>query len=170
MWRIETLRRIWWSLPFLAASLIGFASLASLVYDEVFDLTVRQRGLAAAAAEPWALVGLVVGARIATKLMAKGPEHILGFLSHTAWVVSLALLVFAAAPNVWVAIAAHSVITAMLAMLAPGILATLSLAIPPRARSMGFAVGSLWVIPGPRRAARHRLARATRSACAGGCW
>jgi branched-chain amino acid transport system ATP-binding protein len=148
VWRIETLRRIWWSLPFLAASLIGFASLASLVYDDVFGLTVRQRGLAAAAAEPWALVGLVVGARIATRLMAKGPEHILGFLSHTAWVVSAALLVFAAAPNVWVAIAAHSVITATLAVLAPGILATLSLAIPPRARSMGFAVGSLWVIPG----------------------
>jgi branched-chain amino acid transport system ATP-binding protein len=148
VWRIETLRRSWWSLPFLAASLIGFASLASLVYDDVFGLTVRQRGLAAAAAEPWALVGLVVGARIATRLMAKGPEHILGFLSHTAWVVSAALLVFAAAPNVWVAIAAHSVITATLAVLAPGILATLSLAIPPRARSMGFAVGSLWVIPG----------------------
>ncbi len=148
VWRIETLRRIWWSLPFLAASLIGFASLASLVYDEVFDLSVRQRGLAAAAAEPWALVGLIVGARIATRLMAKGPEHLLGFLSRTAWVVSAALLVFAAAPNVWVAIAAHSVITATLAVLAPGILATLSLAIPPRARSMGFAVGSLWVIPG----------------------
>jgi ABC-type branched-subunit amino acid transport system ATPase component/sugar phosphate permease len=148
VWRIETLRRIWWSLPFLAASLIGFASLASLVYDDVFGLTVRQRGLAAAAAEPWALIGLVIGARMATRLMAKGPEHILGFLSKTAWVVSVALLVFAAAPNVWVAIAAHSVITATLAVLAPGILATLSLAIPPRARSMGFAVGSLWVIPG----------------------
>jgi branched-chain amino acid transport system ATP-binding protein len=148
VWRIETLRRIWWSLPFLAASLIGFASLASLVYDEVFGLTVRERGLAAAAAEPWSLVGLIVGARVATRLMAKGPEHILGFLSKMAWLVSLALLVFAAAPNVWVAVAAHSVISAILAVLAPGILATLSLAIPPRARSMGFAVGALWVIPG----------------------
>ncbi len=148
VWRIETLRRIWWSLPFLAASLIGFASLASLVYDEVFHLSVRERGLAAAAAEPWSLIGLIIGARIATRLMAEGPDRILGFLSHTAWVVSAALLVFAAAPNVWVAIAAHSVITATLAVLAPGILATLSLAIPPRARSMGFAVGSLWVIPG----------------------
>ena len=30
-WRIESLRRIWWSLPFLAASLIGFVSLAGLL-------------------------------------------------------------------------------------------------------------------------------------------
>ncbi|MGH9275915.1 MAG: MFS transporter [Acidimicrobiales bacterium] len=148
VWRIETLRRIWWSQPFLAASLIGFASLASLVYDEVFGLDERGRGLAAAAAEPWALVGLIYGARVATRLYAKGPEHILGFLSKVTIVVSVALVVFAAAPTVAVAIAAHSVITAAFTIIAPGVLATLSLAIPPRARSMGFAVASLWVIPG----------------------
>ncbi len=148
VWRIDTLKRIWWSLPFLAASLIGFASLASLVYDEVFGLDERARGLASAAAEPWALAGLIYGARVATRLYAQGPEHILAFLSKVTIVVSAALVVFAAAPNVWVAIGAHSVITAAFAVIAPGVLATLSLCIPPRARSMGFAVASLWVIPG----------------------
>ena len=87
VWRIETLKRIWWSLPFLAASLIGFASLASLVYDEVFGLDERARGLASAAAEPWALAGLIYGARVATRLYAEGPEHILGFLSKVTIVV-----------------------------------------------------------------------------------
>jgi branched-chain amino acid transport system ATP-binding protein len=148
VWRIPTLKRIWWSLPFLAASLIGFASIASLVYDEIFGLDERARGLAAAASEPWAVVGLVYGARMATRLYVKGPEHILGFLSKVTIVVAGALVVFAAAPNVIVAIGAHSVITAAFAIIAPGVLATLSLAIPPRARSMGFAVASLWVIPG----------------------
>ena len=148
VWRIETLRRIWWSLPFLAASLIGFASLAGLVYDEVFGLDERARGLAAAASEPWSLIGLIYGARVATRLYAKGPEHVLTFLSKVTIIVTAALVVFAAAPNVWVAIAAHSVIAASFAIIAPGVFATLSLAIPPRARSMGFAVGSLWVIPG----------------------
>ena len=148
VWRIPTLKRIWWSLPFLAASLIGFASLASLVYDEIFDLDERARGMAAAAAEPWALVGLIYGARMATRLYVKGPEHILGFLSRVTIVVAAALVVFASAPNIAVAIGAHSVITAAFAIIAPGVLATLSLAIPPRARSMGFAVASLWVIPG----------------------
>ena len=38
-------------------------------------------------------------------------------------------------------------ISASLAMLGPGILVALSLAIPPRART-GFSVASLWVIPG----------------------
>ena len=35
--RIESLRRIWWALPFFAAALIGFASLASLFYEEVYN-------------------------------------------------------------------------------------------------------------------------------------
>ena len=148
VWKIETLRRIWYSLPFLAASLIGFVSLASILYEEVFDLDERARGFVAASTEPVQLVGLVIGARVATKLLAKGPDQVLGFLSRAAFVVSASLVLFALAPNIWVAIGANMVITATLAIIGPGILACLSLAIPPRARSIGFSVASLWVIPG----------------------
>jgi ABC-type branched-subunit amino acid transport system ATPase component/MFS family permease len=148
VWKIETLRRIWYSLPFLAASLIGFVSLASLLYDEVFDLDERARGFVAASTEPVQLVGLVIGARVATRLLAQGPDKVLGFLARAAMVVSGCLVVFALAPNIWVAIAANMVITGSLAVIGPGVLACLSLAIPPRARSMGFSVASLWVIPG----------------------
>ena len=148
VWKIETLRRIWYSLPFLAASLIGFVSLASLLYDEVFDLDERARGFVAASTEPIQLVGLVIGARVATRLLAEGPEKVLGFLARTSVLVSACLVVFALAPNIWVAIAANMVITGALAVIGPGILACLSLAIPPRARSIGFSVASLWVIPG----------------------
>lgn len=148
VWKIETLRRIWYSLPFLAASLIGFVSLASLLYDEVFGLDERARGFVAASTEPVQLVGLVIGARVATRLLAEGPDRVLGFLSRAAFVVSACLVVFATAPNIWIAIAANMVITGTLAVIGPGILACLSLAIPPRARSIGFSVASLWIIPG----------------------
>ena len=76
---------------------------------------------------------------------------------------------FAFAPNIFVAVALNCVITAALAIIGPGVLAALSLAIPPRARATGFAIGSLWVIPGlvdppddrlDRRQLEHR-----RSAC-----
>src|SRR5690606_24598234 len=39
-------------------------------------------------------------------------------------------------------------VSAALAVLGPGILTALSLAIPARARATGFSVASLWVIPG----------------------
>ncbi len=146
--KIPTLRRIWYSLPFLAISLVGFVSLAALMYDSKFGLDERARGFVAAGVEPAQLVGLIVGASVGMKLMAKDPGSVLKFLSWVSVVVSACLVVFALAPTLWVAIAANAVIAASLAVLGPGILAALSLAIPPRARSIGFSVGALWTIPG----------------------
>ncbi len=148
VWRIEALRRIWYALPFLAASLIGFVSLASLLYADVFDLDERARGVVAAAVEPLQFAGLVIGARIGTRLIAKDPGLVLRFVSVVALVTSGLALVFALAPNLAVAVVANALISAALAIIGPGVLAALSLAIPPRARSLGFSVASLWVLPG----------------------
>jgi branched-chain amino acid transport system ATP-binding protein len=148
VWKIESLRRIWYSLPFLASSLIGFVALSSVLYEEVFNLDERARGFIAAGVEPMQLVGLIVGARIGTRLIARDPGLVLRFLALVAVVASAGAVVFALAPAVWVSVVANAVITASLAVLGPGILAALSLAIPPRARSMGFSVASLWIIPG----------------------
>ena len=168
VWKIESLRRIWYSLPFLAASLIGFASLAGLVYEEVFDLDERARGLVIGAVEPAQLVGLIYGARMATRLMARGPGAGLRFLSHAAWIVAAALVVFALAPNIAVAVVAHAVITAILALLLPGILASLSLAIPPAPVRSGSRSPRCGSSPASR-SCRSSAASATGSASARGC-
>ena len=148
VWKIETLKRIWVSLPFMAAALIGFAVLAGIHYEQTFGLDEKERGIVLALAEPAQLIGLFFGARIATRLMAKGPAHVLGFLSHACLAVGVASVAFALAPNVGMAVAANIAVNGILSVLLPGILATLALAIPPRARSVGFSVASLWVIPG----------------------
>jgi ABC-type branched-subunit amino acid transport system ATPase component/sugar phosphate permease len=147
-WKIAGLRRIWYALPFLAAALIGFVSLAALLYEEEFGLNAVQRGTVAAAVEPMQLVGLILGARLATRWIVTDPGRILHFLGYIAVGASVLAAVFALAPNVAVAVAANAVITAGLAIVLPGIIATLSLAIPPRTRSLGFSIASLWVLPG----------------------
>ncbi len=48
----------------------------------------------------------------------------------------------------WVAFLANGGIDASLAVVGPGVLAALSLAIPARARSIGFSIGALFVLPG----------------------
>jgi ABC-type branched-subunit amino acid transport system ATPase component/MFS family permease len=146
--KVQSLQRIWWSLPFLATSLIGFVTLAALLYEQKFGLDERARGVAAAIAEPFALVGLVVGARIATRRYVGNVKGLIRFVSTVAAATSLASAGFALAPNEYVAVALNCVISAALAVIGPGVLAALSLAIPPRARATGFAIGSLWVIPG----------------------
>ena len=146
--KIESLKRIWWSLPFLATALIGFVALASLLYEQEFGLDERARGFASAIAEPFQLVGLVLGSRIVTRRFLGNMRGLIRFLAKVAIATSIAAIGFSLAPNIVVAVAVNCVISASLAMLGPGILVALSLAIPPRARATGFSVASLWVIPG----------------------
>lgn len=148
MWKIESLKRIWFALPFLAASLIGFGTFASLLYDEVFGFDERARGILAAAVEPAGLVGLVIGARIGTRLMARDPGLVLRFLAVTAFFNAGIMVIFASAPVWWVATTAAAVASLVNAMFVPTIFAVLSMAIPPRARSLGFSIASLWILPG----------------------
>lgn len=146
--KVESLKRLWWSLPFLATSLIGFTTLASLMYEEEFGLDERGRGFAAAIAEPFALVGLVVGTRIVTRRYAGNMRGVNQFGAKIAAFTSLLSVLFALSPNIAVAVAVNCVIAAALAIVGPSILVSLSLGIPARARATGFSVASLWVIPG----------------------
>ena len=146
--KVQSLRRIWWSLPFLATALIGFVTLASVLYDREFGLGERGRGFAAAVAEPFQLVGIVLGARFVTRHYMNNMKGLIRFLSWIAIGTSGVLVAFALSPNIATAVAMNCVISAALATLGPGILVAFSLAIPPRARATGFSVASLWVIPG----------------------
>jgi len=148
VWTIRSLRRIFVALPFLAASIIGFISLASLMYEEVFGLDVGERAWALIPVQLVELVGVVIGARLTTRALTRGASHIFGVLGAASAVACVTALVFAAAPNVVIAVAANCVIAASLVVVGPGVLSSLSLAIPPRARSMGFSIGALWVLPG----------------------
>jgi ABC-type branched-subunit amino acid transport system ATPase component/MFS family permease len=148
LWKIDVLRRIWYAVPFLAVSLIGFVSLASLLYSDVYHLDELQRGYLAAVVEPFQLLGLAVGARLGTRLFLKDPALIFRFLRWVAFTASLLAACFALAPSLWLAVIFNVALTTDLAILLPGILATLSLAIPARARAVGFSVASWWAIPG----------------------
>jgi hypothetical protein len=148
LWQIRTLRRIWYSLPFLAASVIGLASLTSLYYEEVFNLSESQRGFVAGVAEPAQVVGILIGIPLASRLMLRDPGLGLRLLSLVAVGIAGAWVAFALAPVLAVAIIANVLITGMAALLAPGIFASLSLAIPPKVRSLGFSMASLFVLPG----------------------
>ena len=146
--KVQSLRRIWYSLPFLATGLIGFVTLASLLYDQEFGLDERARGVAAAIAEPFQLVGLIVGTRFIAKRYAGNVSGLARVGANISLAAAVLAGAFALAPNIVVAVAINCVISAALAILAPAIFSALSLAIPPRARATGFSVASLWIIPG----------------------
>ncbi len=148
VWKIESLRRIFVALPFLAASIAGFVSIASLYYEQVWDLDELGRAWIAVPVQLVELAGLAVGSRWGVKLLAKGPHLVFRFLAVSAVFSAAVALLLAWAPWLGLAIVANAGVVAGLAIVGPGVLASLSLAIPPRARSVGFSIGALFVLPG----------------------
>ena len=147
--KIESLKRIWWSLPFLATALIGFVALASLLYEQEFGLDERARGFASAIAEPFQLVGLVLGARIITRRFLGDMRGLIRFLvtcrdRHLDRRDRLR----ARAEHRRRGRRQLRDLRIAGACSARASCVALSLAIPPRARATGFSVASLWVIPG----------------------
>ncbi len=148
LWKIDVLRRMWYSVPFLAVAVVGFISLAGLLYEEVYRLDELERGYLAAVAEPFQFFGLAVGARLGTRLFLRGPHLIFKLLRGVAFACSALVACFALAPTLPLTILANIALTSVLAILLPGLFATLSLAIPARARSVGFSIAAWWAIPG----------------------
>jgi ABC-type branched-subunit amino acid transport system ATPase component/sugar phosphate permease len=148
VWKVASLRRVFYALPFLAASIIGFASLAALLYQHAFGLSTVHRAYIAAITEPVQVVGLIIGARLGFRLITRNPALIMRFLAIAAIVCGGLVALFALAPWLWLTIVANMAIAATLAIVGPGVFAALSLGIPPRTRSMGFSLGAIWVIPG----------------------
>ena len=148
VWKVSALRRIFVALPFLAASIAGFASLASLQYQQTFHLDALQRAYLTAPVEVFDLLGLAVGATIATRLAQRDVGLVFRMLFVASLIASGFAVLFALAPNVPVAFFGNAGIVACLAVVGPGVLASLSLAIPARVRSVGFSIGALFVLPG----------------------
>jgi MFS family permease len=148
LWRVRSLRRIWYSLPFAAAVIVGFGSLFAIFYEQEFGLNSAQRGFAAAVTEPAQILGLVIGIPLANRLLKKDPALVLRFVALVGVVVAACFATLSVTPYLAVVLAMNMVIAASAAVLSPGVYSVLSLALPPRARSLGFAVSALWILPG----------------------
>ena len=94
------------------------------------------------------LIGLAIGATIATRLAARDISLVFRMLAVASVIAAGFAVLFALAPNVPVAFIGNAGIDASLAIVGPGVLAALSLAIPARVRSVGFSIGALFVLPG----------------------
>jgi ABC-type branched-subunit amino acid transport system ATPase component len=145
---VRTLRRAWRSLPFMLGGILSATFLLPLYYDKVFHVDTLGRGVLSAIIEPFQLLGILIGAPICSRLMRSRPSRVLSLFGLFGSVAALGLAVVAVAPNVQIAAAGAAWVTFWVAMLTPGFSAVTSLITPPRARSFGFSVVDLWVVPG----------------------
>ena len=135
-------------MPFLTIAFVGFNSLNILFLEEIFSLDVRERAIFTAALAPLSIIGLVIGARISGRLIERDPGLVLRFLALTSVIIGGLAAVYALSINLAMAFISAALIIIGGAVLGPGILVVLSMAAPPRARSMVFSISSLWILPG----------------------
>jgi branched-chain amino acid transport system ATP-binding protein len=145
---VRTLKRIFISLPWFAASLFGLAAFYALYYDEVFGMNEAARGFLAAAVEPAQIVGALYGIKLVSRLFLRDPGLILKLLAVGGTGVAGGLLIMAVAPNLAIAIVGNVIASASSAPLTAGLYSTMSLVTPPRIRSMSFGIAALWFMPG----------------------
>ena len=156
--KVQSMRRIFSALPFLVPALVGFGLLANLKYEEL-GLGEEARGIVQFLTQPWSLVGFFLGARVGMRVLQRNIGGMLRLVGVASLAASGFALIFAFAPAdpsiplfgyelPLIAMLAEIGIGISLAIIAPGVYASLSLGLPPRARSVGFSVGALYALPG----------------------
>jgi branched-chain amino acid transport system ATP-binding protein len=144
----KSARRIYYSLPFLTASGIGLGTFMSVYYDNEFGLGPFQRGLLTVLTEGFQIAGVVFGFSYVQKVMTKNPGLVMKLLAGAAVLYSATILGLSVSHNLALSIAFGAMGAAANSILGPGVLAVISLVIPPRMRALGFATGAVWYILG----------------------
>lgn len=148
LWAIRSLRRVFYALPFLSASLIGLAALLSLFWEEVYGLSPAERGVLESASEAFQLVGIAVGAVVVQRALTKDPSHVVKLLAAAGFLAGGAIAAMALSPVFIGSVAARVVFAILAVALIPGIYAVGSLVLPARCRALGFSAAGIFALPG----------------------
>ncbi|HUP85473.1 MAG TPA: MFS transporter [Acidimicrobiales bacterium] len=144
----KSARRIYYSLPFLTASGIGLGTFLNVYYDEEFGLGPFQRGLIGAGTEVFQIAGVIFGYSYVQRLMTRNPGLVMRMLALAAVAYAGCIAGLAVSPWLLLSVVFSAVGAGCNAILGPGVIAVISLVIPPRMRALGFATGAVWYILG----------------------
>jgi branched-chain amino acid transport system ATP-binding protein len=140
----RSVRQIYYSLPLLAAAVIGIQQFAAVFYQNVLHQDASQRNLILALVQVAALVGLIAGMVIVQRRMVKDAGRTVRLLALTGVISAACLAGLALAPGLGWAVGAHAAYLLASSWLVAGIYTVLSLLIPRRMLTLGFALSTLW--------------------------
>ncbi len=144
----KSARRIYFSLPFLTASGIGLGTFMAVYYNDEFGLGPFQRGLVGVLTEGFQIAGVIFGFSYVQKVMSRNPGLVMRLLAVAAVIYSVSIAGLATSHWLPLSLFCSAAGAAANAVLGPGVIAVISLVIPPRMRALGFATGAVWYILG----------------------
>ncbi|HVM19631.1 MAG TPA: ATP-binding protein, partial [Egibacteraceae bacterium] len=146
--KITTMRRMWYAAPFTVMATAGTMTLLNFYYSNVFALGPAQRGWIGAVGAAVGLVGLLVLGPVGDRMLQQRPARLMLVAAVMTVYQAVSLVVLAAAPNVWIAIAFGIPVGAASIILAPAFFTLISMIVPPRMRGLGLQTQAPWQVAG----------------------
>jgi branched-chain amino acid transport system ATP-binding protein len=137
-------RRIYHSLPLFAAAVIGIEQFANLFYENVLHQDASQRHTILGAVQPFALIGLLVGMVVVQRMMVKNVARAVRAIALGATLAGVCLVALALAPDLGWAIGAHIAYALASSWLVAGVYTVISVLLPSRMLTLGFALSTVW--------------------------
>ena len=151
----QAVRRLYYSLPFLAVTVLGIRSFMDLLYRNVFHQDAAHQALIAAAVQPGAVLGLAIGFVLVSRRFLRDPGAALRLVALSGALAAACLLGVWASPSVGWAIGFEAAYVVAAAWLLAGIYTTVSLVSPARHLMLAFALTSVWLSFGDRGRSRQ---------------
>lgn len=146
--RIRTLFFVLASLAVLGAAVIAVPTLLSLYYERVHGLGPLARGLVVAVTEIGSAAGIIAGALVGERLLRTDPRRTLTALALAPVVYAVLLSAAVRLPGVALSTAGITVAGVFSQLGVVPLYATVTAVVPPRLRSLAFALVGLFVVAG----------------------
>jgi branched-chain amino acid transport system ATP-binding protein len=144
LFSVPSIRTLYRALPLLSVAFFGVAYYANLLFLNVFHQNGNSRRITLDVALAAAALGVLGAAVVLPRLFRADPTRGMAMVVRGALVAVVAAVVMAASPVFTLAVAAHLVFSAATAWVVAGVYATLSVALPVRLMTLGYALSTLW--------------------------
>lgn len=148
LWGVPTLRYQLFGAVLLGAGLLPLAAYLPLFYDRAFHLGPFVRGVLQAWGNLFIFAGVQRGGTLTPRWFAKGMETPLRRAGLAMAGVGVGLAAFAMSPVLPVAVAVSAVTSFVTGLIFAPFFAVQALVSPPRARTLSFSLGAMFLVAG----------------------
>jgi ABC-type branched-subunit amino acid transport system ATPase component/predicted MFS family arabinose efflux permease len=140
-----SLRLLFYAMPFLVSAVLGLTFYLNLYFENVFHQDASSRALLLGLAEPGAVAGLLIAFRVLPRRTGADPAAAVRIIAVLALVAGASAATLALAPDLVTAFVAQVVFAAASAVVIAGLYSVLSVALPARMITLGFALSTVWL-------------------------
>jgi ABC-type branched-subunit amino acid transport system ATPase component len=144
LFSVPSIRTLYRALPLLSVTFFGIAFYTGNLFLNVFHQNAANRHLALDLAAAGAAAGVLAALFVLPRLFRADPARGMKMVTRGAFGAFVMVIVLALSPAFGLTVAANVAFSAAAAWVVAGVYAALSVALPARLMTLGYALSSLW--------------------------